>query len=126
MEYSNCNRKYHLGVEAHNGALDHKLLDSLGNPGLVRQGDTEERTQDETNHEGYESQEEYQFVVLVESHIQDVVLLEVEAQQHQYYSVSGVSHTEGEEQQVERTQDCRKVELIVNRHSVHSGECLEQ
>ena len=102
------------------------LTINFGNPGLVRQGDTEERTQDETNHEGYESQEEYQFVVLVQTHVQDVVLLEIEAEQHQYYSVTRVSHTEGEEQQIEGTQDCRKVELIVYRHSVHSRECLEQ
>ena len=126
MEYSHCYREYHLGVESHDGALDHELLDTLRYPGLVRQGDSEESTQDETYYEGDEAKEEYQFVVLVQTHVQDVMFLEIEAEQHQYYSVTSVSHTEGEEQQIERPQDCREVEFIVNGHSVHSGECLEQ
>ena len=50
---------------------------------------------------------------------------EHERYQHKKYSVAGVSHTHCEEEHKERTEYWGGVELVVGRHTIHSGEHLE-
>ena len=126
MHDADDQRESHLlrvGVAAElDVAGDHALLHPSRHPALVRKADSEESSHDESHGHGARAERDDQAPHLAES---SVLALEGQAYEYEQQAVAHVAHTDGEEEQEEYAEEHRRVELVVDRHSVHRGKRLE-
>ena len=129
MQYTDCNGKHHLNRESRNLRIREPSVDAESFqpgrcPGSLQDAHSEECAEENSHNEGHSAEEGDESVHLAEARILHLQS-EHERNQHKEYSVAGVSHTHREEEHKERTEYRGRVELVVGRHTIHSGEHLE-
>ena len=130
MEDSDQQCEYHLEGICRAPDLDvtgqHHGLEGIRNPGYLSQTDSECGSEEESHDRGRDSQYGNELSESVEhADVHDLPVLK-NAVDNENDTVAGIAHAHCEEQEEENRQYRGRVPFSVNRHSVHSGDALEQ
>ena len=127
MEYSDSQSKKHLDVEhSHSWNFylthDHAALEPLRNPCCICHAHSEECSEHcADNHSSCTEDRDYSSESVKHCEL-DPASVQHESEEEEHDTVSCISETHSEEKKIEWSNYRSRVELAVDRHTVHAGE----
>ena len=105
-------------------SVDAQSLQPFRCPRRAEDTHSEERTQEQAYKECHSAEETDKSVHLAQTRILHLQFHD-QCDKHKQNTVAGISHTHREEQHEERSENRCRVELVIYRHAVHSGQHFE-